>query len=653
MQNHLNYKPWIWLELIGFDILQPDRGAKEYLERLGFIPPAISLLITSPDIIHYHQGLTEKVLFPADYCSYCGHPRNSERERQQWSNIDLKALIDALHSHGVKVYLATFTFFLNNTFSSEWVNDHRELLEVRKNAQAINALMPLKRFATGEFYEDFLTEKLVSAIADYGFDGWHAADGWGPARLPISEADFSDDMVGQFVEAQRIDIPQYISLKCDGNANTTQKRANWIWNDCRRQWIDFYTDRWATFHHKQANALAAIGKNVVINSAWTRDPFEAIYRYGVDYQKIINAGVKGIITESAAAASDMEAESDFRLFNYTASLMLIKASVPNAEILFLNGVKDTKEQWDLIHHAPTVYEREILTLSNIYFQKSDSYERCADGFVVCLGDGIKQNEWQWLKNNWDLAFERLPQQVSGPTIIWSEIALQNEIDHFIANRFPTTHYFIHELLQRNAPLSTIARIENLENVTGPIVLFNSHLFPESELQKARAYANDEVIEIGMDSDRQFKIRLLSSLNKSHQENQDITVNQEIIDTVNISEPVTFLDHLPMKGITETDLNRIAKMIRETTLSPEVTENKKNIQLTTLKITQNKWRLIIHNDHLAYSRPEIDMHLPIEKIDVLTEFPSTIIESNRSKFVIKVPGRGAVVLDVLTQTPDNG
>lgn len=648
MQNELNYQPWMWIELIGFDIHQPDRGAKEYLDRLGFTPPAISLLITSPDIIHHHEGLTEKVLFPADFCSYCGHPRNSERERQAWSNFELKELIDALHSHGVKVYLATFTFFLNNGHAKEWVSDHRELLEVRKNGQPLQAFMPLKRFASGEFYEDFLTPKLVRVIADYGFDGWHAADGWGPARFPIHETDFSDDLFGQFVEAREIEVPPHIPLKCDGITESTRERADWIWKVHRRQWIDFHTDRWATFHRKQASALAAIGKDVVINSAWTRDPFEAIYRYGVDYQKIIKAGVKGIVTESAAAASDMEADGGFRLFNYTASLMLIKAFVPEADIRFLNGVKDTKEQWDLIHHAPTVYEREILTLSNIFFRNSSGYERCADGFVVCLGDGITRDEWQWLKKHWDLAFEKLPHQVVGPTVIWSDAAFQNEVDHYIANRFPTTHTFIYELLQRNAPLSAITRIENLDDMTGPIILFNSHLFPEEELQKVHAYTNSEIILIGIDNNQQFKIRIFSNRDESLQIDQNITVNQELSDIQNISEPICFLERLPMQGIAEADLNYIAETIRDVAQLPTVIGNPNNIQLMAMKIAPNQWRLIVHNDRIAYARPEIDMRYPVEKIDVLTEFPCTIIEPDETKFGVKIPGRGAVALDVFTQ-----
>jgi hypothetical protein len=43
-----------------------------------------------------------------------------------------------------------------------------------------------------------------------------------------------------------------------------------------------------------------------------------------------------------------------------------------------------------------------------------------------------------------------------------------------------------------------------------------------------------------------------------------------------------------------------------------------------------------------------MHCPVKKIDILTEFPSAIIDARESKFIMKVPGRGAVALDVFTK-----
>lgn len=635
---------WIWIELIGFDNTKLDCGAQEYLDRLGFIPDAVSYLITSPDIIHHHKGLETEVAFPADYCSYCGHPRSAERERQVWTNHQLRTLNRALQAHGIKVYLATFLFYLQNEFHEEWVKDYPELFETRRNGEHINSLMPLKRFSDGVYYEDFFIPRLINVMQDYEFDGWHAADGWGPARLPLSEAEYSDDMVEQFVKYSKTNVPMEIGLECDGSQAKMEKRADWIWQNHRRQWIDFYTERWAGFHEKQATALHAIGKQVVINSAWTRDPFEAIYRYGIDYQKIIAAGVDGIVTESAAGASDMEAEDGIRLYNYTAALLLIKAFVSRTKLLFLNGVKDTKEQWDLIRHAPTVYESEILSLSNIYFQKDkNQLERCADGFVVCLGDCISSTEWQWLLKQWDLAFDASPQCLRGATLVWSDNALQNEIDNFIEHRNVTTHQLLHTLMENGAQVHSAVRVENVGNANGTLLVLNADLFPDEELTKVLSYTHGAVMMIGSDGEGNACCRVRREKAETI-ETLDSTVAISNIEEV--VEPITFLDSLPMQEISPEFIASCAAHINSISGAPTVSSGESCIQLQALCLSESRLRLIIRNSRLSYCRPQIDVHQPIESIEIQTAFPCVNIEPQDSQFSIKVPGRGVVVVDVL-------
>ena len=57
------------------------------------------------------------------------------------------------------------------------------------------------------------------------------------------------------------------------------------------------------------------------------------------------------------------------------------------------------------------------------------------------------------------------------------------------------------------------------------------------------------------------------------------------------------------------------------------------------------RLAIKSRSLTYSEPEIDMASPIESVTVLTQFPSVAIKARGSKFKIKVPGQGLVVVEV--------
>jgi hypothetical protein len=43
------HERWIWTELIAFDNERPDLGVGEYIDKAGFVPTAVCLLIGSPD----------------------------------------------------------------------------------------------------------------------------------------------------------------------------------------------------------------------------------------------------------------------------------------------------------------------------------------------------------------------------------------------------------------------------------------------------------------------------------------------------------------------------------------------------------------------------------------------------------------------------
>jgi hypothetical protein len=647
MNESLNYEPWIWVELIGFDNTQPDCGAAQYLARLDFVPRAISYLITAPDILHFHQSLENEVVFPPGYCSYYGHPFNAERERQVWTNHQLKTLTEALQARGIKVFLATFTTWMNDEYhKDEWVGDQQELLEVRRGGETVNAILPLKRFADGSFYEDFIIEKLTRVLSDYNFDGWHAADGWGPPRMPIYEGDFSDDMFAQFIAARNIQLPSHINATCQ-EYSQLRERADWIWQTQRREWIAFYVGRWASFYRKKSSAIHAIGKEIFINSSWTRDPLEAIYRYGIDYREIIAAGVDGIVTESAAGASDMEAESGSRLDNYVGALLLIRAAVPETKLVFLQGVKDVTEQWDLIHHTPTVLEKEIASLANIYLQtENGTLRRCADGFVVCLGDGISAEEWRWLQARWGLAFGEMPTQLLGATLLWSDAMLDAEIDDFSAHRGATTHRLLYELTERGAPIQSAVRLGNLQNARGALLVLNAHLLPEDEKAGVLRYTNGPIIFIERDAQTS---RLKCRVFESARETQTLESKQSAVfagDKTAIEEPITFLQNLEMQLVEDAFLKTCVRLITKVSDALEVESGEDFISVQAMQLAQNKVRVILKNSRLAYSRPTIETKRKIASLKICSEFPYAKLAPDESRFSVKVPGRGATILDVV-------
>jgi hypothetical protein len=195
MDTNPNCERWMWIELIGFDNERPDYNVGAFLDNAGFIPEGLCLLFSTPDFVHTHEGLDHEVSFPPDFCSYAGKPYNAERQRQVWTNLQLKGLVDELHRHGIKVFPTLFNTFVSSIdgeiYRSPWSNSHPELWEVLRDGTGASCLNPLKRFLDGTYYEDVLAKHLSAVIADYGFDGCHVADGYSSSRHPIWMVDYS------------------------------------------------------------------------------------------------------------------------------------------------------------------------------------------------------------------------------------------------------------------------------------------------------------------------------------------------------------------------------------------------------------------------------------------------------------------------------
>jgi len=661
MSDACVYERWVWVELIGFDIRADDLGAAAYLDTLGFIPDAIALFIFAPDFVLAHGGLATERELPPDCCSYGGHPFNAERDRQVWTTFQVRRLIDELHRRGIAVYLSTMTFFLNNAFHQEWVSDHREVLETRRTGDSAPAINALKRLRDGTYYEDLFVRQLVAVMRDYGFDGWHAADGNGPLRLPVNEVDYSDDMVGQLAASTGVALPAPIAGACDGNPARIVERADWIWAHRRREWITFYADRWAGFHAKIASALHDHRKRLMVNSAWTRDPFEALYRYGIDYRKLAAAGVDGFVVESVAGAIGLEVGGPDRHYDYLAMLMLIGAYLPDSKLIVLHGVGDTNEQWDLLRHAPTVLEREICMLANTYHCGADGRPaRCAAGLMACLGDGLRREEWNRLRETWEMAFAAVPRRLLGASVVWSDAAMHNQLDDFIATRRWPAHRILFHLMAEGAPVQSTVNVRNVDKVTGPLVVINPGVFPEDELRSIFSRPHAAIIVVGgaTDSLPSPDVRF-EDVHPPHQlvcwaygvgetptvRIEDAPGAEAPAGAADTREPVAFTQDLPCRPVSPAFLRACARMICEAAGAPTLRGDRESVRVLAMETADRALRVLVENDRASYARAEVDVGQPIEAVRLATRFPVARILPDGARFTVKVPPKGIVALDV--------
>ncbi|MGC9317477.1 MAG: hypothetical protein ACP5KN_05505 [Armatimonadota bacterium] len=659
------HERWIWTELIGFDNTQPDLGVGEYLGTAGFTPDGICLMLTSPDFVLSHESVAHEITLPEDVCSRDGHEFNPHRQRQAWTNRQLQDLLAELHTHDIQAFLTVFTRFYGNRFHHEWLSDHREACMVFRSHGWASAVNCLSRLSDGSYFEDHFIPRLVEVLDYYGFDGWHGADGWGPLSGPIYEVDMSDDTVRQFAEATGLDLPAHVMGPCGHEVEGLKARAQWLWRNVRHEWIEFYAQRWTQFWRKVLEALHASDKQALINSAWGRAPWEALYRYGVDYRRIVEAGVDGIVVETVAAGLAMDprpyAADVTRHFDFLSMLMLMRARMPDARLIFLHNTHDVVEEWDAIRHNPTLLEKEIYSLANVHHTTGDGDLRpSADGFLVCLGDGLDDDHWRWLRRRWRLAYSGSPRRVLGATVVWSDALMGAQTEDFTRTRSWTVHRLVFHLMTDGAPVQATVDVEEIEAASGAILVLNHHLLPADELGSVLGYEGGPVILIGRPGDDlptpgvRFDDRCgpmsLSCLIYGATLD-DVPRVEECVapdlpdDPLAIEEPRGYWDHLAFRAVSDSFLKACAEAITAVSGGCRIVEGAEDVAMMATEQTSGRLRVAIKNKTDFYARPTVDVGRDIAGVDILTEYPSLMVRPQGSTFAVRVPGKGITVVEI--------
>ena len=656
---------WCWVELIGFDNQSADYGVGHYLDNAGLVPDLVSLLVFNPDFVHAHEGMAEDRVLPFDCGSYGGHPHGADRARQDWTKHQVRGLVRELRQRGVAVFFSIFDQFA----SDEWLGRHPELWHLNRQGQRMRSVCPLKRLSDGTLYEDFFARKLGEVLADYGFDGFHQADGYSHPRLPVYEGDYSDDIVEQFVTATGVALPDGLANRSGDDAEVIGRRAEWIWRHARREWIAFYARRMAEFTGKAVAAAHALRKRVVPNNALTRDPFEGLYRYGVDYQRMARAGVDGYVIETVAPGVSIGGESGMEAnphYDFLAMMLMMKSYLPKVDLHCLNNAHDVNEQWDVLRHGPALLEREIYCNANLYqWQADGSLRRCSAGPMVCLADGIQRHEWRWLREWWARGFGPIPRRVLGATLVWSDRTLGPQLDEFIATRRWTIHKLLYELMAAKAPVYCTADVGHLAGVSGPLLVCCPQLFPEEELAAILAYRNGPVIVIGGATpglpepdfgfaDCQGPDPLVCAVYGARPE-VEVSLGPEEPDSLpedlmGLPEPPSYVQELTFRKVSPGFVAACAQVIAECAGAPQVLRRPDVIQVEALELDDGRLRLIIGNDSHYYVVTDLDVGREIERAEVVTSFPGTPPAPAGSQFGLRVPGKGAVIVDVFLKEP---
>ena len=115
----------------------------------------------------------------------------------------------------------------------------------------------------------------------------------------------------------------------------------------------------------------------MINNAWCADPFEALYRYGIDYRVFYESGTDYFIAETSPTASELLGCRPYIFQQYMSMAQMMSVFNPDRKLYCLLGVKDCTEGWDAIHHVPTRLEKDMYTIANMYIRHNNEFNNAS------------------------------------------------------------------------------------------------------------------------------------------------------------------------------------------------------------------------------------------------------------------------------------
>ena len=686
---------------MGFEKNDEDKGVARFLNDTGFLPDGACGLVCHPDFVHHYRGMDEEYTLYPDNCSYNGVPRNILRERQDWTNYDLRALAKNLEKAGSNLYFSIFGVDTFNACHQEWIYEHPELMVhfLRKDRVVTGHHFLLKRFKDGTYYEDFFIDKLCQVLEDYGAKGIHLADALTPPGGSgyIANFDFSSDFVDQFLTHTGIEAPaDVLATMGDDSFEAEKTRADWIRKEHRLDWTNFHTTRWEMFFKKMCDRVHAIGKEVMILSMYCTDPFETVYCCGMDSRKIVNAGVDYVTANILPSSSFVVGPDDRQdpFHRYMAIAPLTAAHLPEkGHLISMLALSDATEEWSAIHHAPTLHERDMFTMMAYRMMDKDGISRALEGYFLCLGDGIPRQDWDWESERMELAFSADAERMVSPAMLWSEYAFDAMLPAYYHTRRWTPHKLFHELADAGVHCVGAVRTDGLDQYTGTLIVPNFDLLSEDEKQAVAKYDRGAVIAtacpdfdpatygitpafIMKDGFSTYPITVFA---------YNCTVNDDVKEAIapllaeddgaeNLTGPMEYVKE-PTKGTLSETLtfakvttgfrDAMAKLINAVRETPFVIDKEHLI----LKLKNGAYRVYIFNDHHnKYHKAKVTSLIPIKDLKIVTKFPvlaprfvdsfdshaaenhifSDEILQMKQNFIVKIPPAGLVVLDIWEQ-----
>ena len=642
---------WIWSEPLAFDCNAADFGAGDFIRRVGHRIDGISLLMSHMDFIVLYQGMGTEYELAPDYCSRNAHPRNRERERQRWTNFQLRGLVSELKKHDIKVFLSVFRAYHDNKYHHEFGTDHP-------------GVSPIGFFDDGRDFQDFFAEKLVQTVTGYGFDGWHAADAQGPAGAinggtpAVLQRDFE-----HFIAFSGIgDFPEQLRTVSDDDAPARARRSEYIWEHFRFEWIKYISSRWLSFHAAAAEALHRCGRDHMMNSCCAKSVFESGFYFGLDTRELAGIGVDYFVVESVATSSALISARPGMEFDIFAETAELAAALPGVKILALTGIQDVVESYNSILHAPARLERDIYCVMNQTMMTENGEKRCTDGVMYCLGDGIPAAEWDLVNTMYKQATDFTPVSTEGYCRLYDHDLFDRLFKDHDRHGTLSPYLWVSDMMRNNVQFSAICDSKQLELVKNlPLFVPCFDLLDEELLKKI--YEREQltvlvgnILDVKMPDNGSTVLACRISekyqagciiLNGKAEKCTEINTVQQPFDNAARFRFVS--DRAPAMQLPDEFISTLAAVMKRQLFHPMPEKAFAVIQQTA----QGRRRIAMCSDSSFYVIPDFRITQPVKKLHQVTPTPHDLtVTDDRLSFTgsrgvfnnIHIPPHGVFVLE---------
>ena len=679
----------IWMNLLGFERNDEDKGVKRFLAQTGFKPDAVCLLLCHSDFFNQYGGVEKEYTLHPDNCAYWGIPKNTERERQPWTNYDLRTLAKNLAAEGIETYAGIFGTEQRNAFHNEWINEHPEIRRHGNRGEVNkyhNGIFCLKRFKDGTYYEDFFIEKACQALTELGITGVHLADAFCPARGGmLHNIDFSTDYIDQFLTHTRLALPENVAATMGDDSEASELlRSEWIYTNLREEWVRFNAARWNTFFEKIATRLHAVGKKLSIIGMYCTDPFETLYCNGIDLKSAVERGVDRISGNILPTSVYLAGGDDqpYYFHKYMAIAPTMAAYVPRGHFVSMLGLQDATEEWSVMDHAPCLHERDAYTVMSYRMTDKDGSHRAVDGYFLCLGDGISKENWDKERALLEKSLSTLEGKAVSASMLWSDAAHDAMLHEYIETRRWTPHKYFYEIAKAGTNLGGTVRVDGLKNYSGTLFVPNFDMLPDGERKLIAEYKGAVLCTAAADFDVSgLNTDIIFKDNFSTVPMQAFTLGAKISDEVRakIAELIssddgtenlsdiknakefdnTLAGTLVFSKVTKGFSDALAILLREIDTMPFKIDKPSMV----FKMPDGAYRLYLYNNNeIQYRRAFVEAERDIVDTKTVTSFPVLPprfmdkaggklhhtyngTDTAKQSFEIKIQPGGVTVIDV--------